>query len=173
MTKSSTKELFTPLDNSKRVFCSKNRLFETPGLIESNLPEFDLFFDIVERLEEEAIEVMTETMEKYMSKTRRDYGPGVTRPKIDDANEYVEKVLEIVDLFYIQNITQDQIMLRVFPVSLTGAASRWLRNEPAGSILTVEVLKTKFLSKYCLPARTAKKIEEINNFKQEPNESLF
>ncbi|GJS96050.1 hypothetical protein Tco_0803018 [Tanacetum coccineum] len=48
----------------------------------------------------------------------------------EDANEHIEKVLEIVDLFHIPEVTQDQIMLRVFPMSLTGAASRWLRNEP-------------------------------------------
>ncbi|GJY70490.1 reverse transcriptase domain-containing protein [Tanacetum coccineum] len=100
---------------------------------------------------------MTETMEKYMSKTRGNYGSGVIRPKINDkthfdlkgqylkelhkntfsgsehkdANEYIEKVLEIVDLFHIPEVTQDQVMLRVFPMSLTGAASRWLRNEPS------------------------------------------
>ncbi|GKA57073.1 hypothetical protein Tco_0756261, partial [Tanacetum coccineum] len=84
---------------------------------------------------------MAETMEQYMSKTRGDYGSGITRPKIDgnahfelkgqflkelrdntfsgseheDANEHIKKVLEIVDLFHIPNITQDQIMLRAFP----------------------------------------------------------
>nr|GEW49320.1 hypothetical protein [Tanacetum cinerariifolium] len=31
----------------------------------------------------------------------------------------------------------------------------------------------KFLNKYCPPARTAKKMEEINNFQQESDESLF
>ncbi|GJU10069.1 putative reverse transcriptase domain-containing protein [Tanacetum coccineum] len=88
------------------------------------------------------------TMEQYMSKTQADYGSGVARPKIEekdsfelkgqllkelrdntfsgsdheDANEHIEKVLEIVDLFHIPNITVDQVMLRVFPMSLTGAA---------------------------------------------------
>ncbi|GKF72087.1 reverse transcriptase domain-containing protein, partial [Tanacetum coccineum] len=61
-------------------------------------------------------------------------------------------------------------MLRAFPVSLTGAAIHWLRNEPAGSILTWEVLKSKFLSNYCPPVRTAKKMEKINNFQQELDE---
>ncbi|GJZ48653.1 hypothetical protein Tco_0602485 [Tanacetum coccineum] len=77
---------------------------------------------------------MAETMERYMSKTRADYGSGVARPKIEDkdnfelkgqflkelhtntfsgsdyenANEHIEKVLEIVDLFHIPNITIDQ-----------------------------------------------------------------
>ncbi|GKB50157.1 hypothetical protein Tco_0900910 [Tanacetum coccineum] len=142
---------------------------------------------------------MAETMEQYMSKTRADYGSGIIRPKIEDkdsfelkgqflkelrdntfsgsdhedANEHIEKVLEIVDLFYISNITIDQVMLRAFPMYLTRAASRWLRNKPSGSIITWEDLKTKFLSKYCPPARIAKKMEEINNFQQEPDKNLY
>ncbi|GJS85723.1 hypothetical protein Tco_0752264 [Tanacetum coccineum] len=142
---------------------------------------------------------MVETMEQYMSKTRADYGSGVARPKIkdkdnfelkgqflkelrtntfsgsdhEDANEHIEKVLEIVDLFHIPNITIDQVMLRAFPMYLTGAASRWLRNEPTGSITTWDGLKTKILNKYFLLARTAKKMEEINNFQQEPDENLY
>ncbi|GKE40916.1 hypothetical protein Tco_1464321 [Tanacetum coccineum] len=39
----------------------------------------------------------------------------------EDANEHIEKVLEIVDLFHIPNITIDQVMLRAFPMYLTGA----------------------------------------------------
>ncbi|GKC11053.1 hypothetical protein Tco_1007835 [Tanacetum coccineum] len=142
---------------------------------------------------------MAETMKQYMSKTRADYGSGVARPKIEDkdnfelkgqflkelrtnnfsgldhedANEHIEKVLKIVDLFHIPNITIDQVMLRAFPMSLAGAASRWLRNKPSGSSTTWEDLKTKLLSKYCPPARTAKKMEEINNFQQEPDENLY
>ncbi|GKF90405.1 hypothetical protein Tco_0274106 [Tanacetum coccineum] len=58
-------------------------------------------------------------------------------------------------------------------MSLIGAASHWLRNKPSGSIKTWEYLKTKFLSKYCPPALTAKKMEEINNFQQEPDETLY
>ncbi|GKE98196.1 hypothetical protein Tco_0021547, partial [Tanacetum coccineum] len=50
----------------------------------------------------------------------------------EDANEHIEKVLEIVDLFHIPNITIDQVMLKSFPMSLTGAASHWLRNKPYG-----------------------------------------
>ncbi|GJS46538.1 hypothetical protein Tco_0596659 [Tanacetum coccineum] len=91
----------------------------------------------------------------------------------EDAKEHIKKVLEIVDLLHIPNITQDQVMLRAFPMSLTGAASRWLRNEPSGSITTWETLKDKFLSKYCPPAQTAKKMEEINNFQQDPDETLY
>ncbi|GKD83396.1 retrovirus-related pol polyprotein from transposon TNT 1-94 [Tanacetum coccineum] len=91
----------------------------------------------------------------------------------EDANEHIEKVLEIVNLFHVPDITVDQLMLQVFPISLTGAVSRWLRNEPTGLIKTWEDLKTKFLNKYCPRGRTAKKMEEINNFQQEPDETLY
>ncbi|GJZ66051.1 retrovirus-related pol polyprotein from transposon TNT 1-94 [Tanacetum coccineum] len=64
-------------------------------------------------------------------------------------------------------------MLRAFPMSLTRAASRWLRNKPSGSITTWEDLKTKFLSKYYPPTCTVKKMEEINNFQQEPDQNLY
>ncbi|GKC78948.1 hypothetical protein Tco_1129722 [Tanacetum coccineum] len=154
---------------------------------------------VTEYSEEEEAEAMAEIIEQYKSKTRTDYGSGVARPKIDnkdqfelkgqflkelrentfscsdneDANENIEKVLEIVNLFHVLNITKDQLMLRVFPISLTGAASRWLRNEPTGSIKTWKDLKTKFLNKYFPPGRTAKKMEEINNFQQKPDETLY
>ncbi|GKA02467.1 putative reverse transcriptase domain-containing protein [Tanacetum coccineum] len=58
-------------------------------------------------------------------------------------------------------------------VTQFGGVTRWLRNEPTGLIKTWKDLKTKFLNKYCPPGRTAKKIEEINNFQQESDETLF
>ncbi|GJU41298.1 hypothetical protein Tco_1194255 [Tanacetum coccineum] len=57
----------------------------------------------------------------------------------EDANEHIEKVLEIVDLFHVPNITVDQLMLQVFPISLNGAASRWLRNEPTGGDFVLDL----------------------------------
>ncbi|GKA62056.1 putative reverse transcriptase domain-containing protein [Tanacetum coccineum] len=47
------------------------------------------------------------------------------------------------------------------------------KNDQLDSIKTWEDLKTKFLNKYCPPGRTAKKMEEINNFQQEPDETLY
>ncbi|GJT30107.1 retrovirus-related pol polyprotein from transposon TNT 1-94 [Tanacetum coccineum] len=171
-------ELFTPYKEPEREFLSSRRHFKTLSLDELRSPDFNLLFD-QEYSEEEEEEAMAETMEQYMSKTRTDYGSGELRENTfsgsdnEDANEHIEKVLKIVDLFHVPNITVDQLMLQVFPISLTGAASRWLRNEPTGSIKTWEDLKTKFLNKYCPPGRTAKKMEEINNFQQEPDETLF
>ncbi|GJV38224.1 hypothetical protein Tco_1410701 [Tanacetum coccineum] len=133
------------------------KFFKTPSFDELSSPEFDLFSDLEEHSEEEVTETMTKTMEEYMCKTRGNYRSGVTRPKIDakdhfelkgqflkelrdntfsgsdheDEDKHIEKVLKIVDVFLIPNITQDQIMLQAFPMSLTGAACRWLRNKPS------------------------------------------
>ncbi|GJY70367.1 retrovirus-related pol polyprotein from transposon TNT 1-94 [Tanacetum coccineum] len=168
MTRSLTKELFTPFKDPEREFRSSRKHFKTLSLDESRSPNFDLFSDQEEYSEEEVGETMMETMEQCMSKTRVDYGSGVARPKIEDKDRFelkgrggpISKELH-------------QVMIRAFPMSLTGAASRWLRNKPSGSITTWKDLKTKFLSKYCPPARTAKKIEEINNFQQEPNKNHY
>ncbi|GJZ14543.1 retrovirus-related pol polyprotein from transposon TNT 1-94 [Tanacetum coccineum] len=189
-------------DNQSGTLLHRNphthRHLKTLSLDELRSLDFNLLSN-EEYSEEEEEEEMTETMEQYMSKTRPDYGSGVARPKIDnkdqfelkgqflkelrentfsgseneDANEHIEKVLKIVDLFHVPNIIVDQLMLRVFPIYLTRVATRWLRNEPTFSIKTWEDLKTKFLNKYCPPGQTAKKMEEINNFQQEPDETLY
>ncbi|GJS75760.1 hypothetical protein Tco_0725641 [Tanacetum coccineum] len=136
MTRSSTNELFTPYKEPEREFRSSRRHFKTLSLDELRSPDFNLLSD-QEYSEEEEAEAMAETMEQYMSKTRTDYGSGVARPKIkekdsfelkgqflkelrentfsgsdnEDANEHIEKVLEIIDLFHVPNITVDQLML--------------------------------------------------------------
>ncbi|GKE66281.1 hypothetical protein Tco_1520442 [Tanacetum coccineum] len=138
MTRSSNKELVTRYKEPKRVLHSTRKLFKTLSLDYSSSPEFDLFSDPEDQCEEEVTEAITEpTMEEYMTNTREDHGWGITRPKIDDkahfklkgqflkelrdntfsgsdnedANEHIEKFLEIVDLFHIHNVSQDQIML--------------------------------------------------------------
>ncbi|GJT73766.1 hypothetical protein Tco_1033052 [Tanacetum coccineum] len=173
ITRSSTKKLFTPFEDPEQEFCSSRKLFKRLSLDESSSPEFDLFSDLEEHSEEEIAETMTKTMKNTCARSEELRDNTFSGSDHEDANEHIEKFLEIVDLFHIPGITQDQIMLRAFPISLTGAASRWLMNEPSGTILNWETLKKKFLSKYCPPARTAKKIEEINNFQQEPDETLY
>ncbi|GJV32493.1 DNA-directed DNA polymerase [Tanacetum coccineum] len=117
------------------------------------LDDFDrqrCMMDLIKTVKKGMIQQVQEGYDlQYMSKTQTDYGSGVARPKIEekdsfelkgqfikelrentfsgsdneDANEHIEKVLKIVDLFHVPNITVDQLMLRVFPISLTGATS--------------------------------------------------
>nr|GEX69560.1 putative reverse transcriptase domain-containing protein [Tanacetum cinerariifolium] len=92
------------------------------------------------------------TMEQYLTLTRRNQEPGVVRPEIrdnvnfeiksqfmrelredtfsgnknDDAHKHIEQVLDIVIFFNILGVTLDVAMLRVFPITLTGAAKKWV-----------------------------------------------
>ncbi|GKE64686.1 hypothetical protein Tco_1518847, partial [Tanacetum coccineum] len=159
MTRSSTKELFTPFKDPKREFRSSRKLLK-------RLTDYGSGIARLKIDEKDSFELKGQFLKELRDKT---FGGS----DHEDANEHIKKVFEIVDLFHIPNITQDQVMLRAFPMSLTGAASRCLRNKPSGSITTWEDLKTKFLSKYCPPTRTSKKMEEIKNFQQEPDETLY
>nr|GEW04363.1 hypothetical protein [Tanacetum cinerariifolium] len=100
---------------------------------------------------------MAETMEQYMSKTRADNGSGVARLKIKD-----------VDSFELKGQFLKELRSNTFSSSDQEDA-----NEHIEKVLEIEDLKTKFLSKYCPSARTAKKMEEINNFQQKLDETLY
>ncbi|GJY71775.1 DNA-binding pseudobarrel domain-containing protein [Tanacetum coccineum] len=112
------------------------------------------------------------TMEQYLALTRGNQAPGVVKPEIggnvnfeiksqfmrelredtfsgnknDDAHEHVERVLDIVSLFNIPGVSHDAVMLRVFPITLTGAAKRWVDRLPLGPSIPGTSLK-KPLSK--------------------------
>ncbi|GJX22948.1 reverse transcriptase domain-containing protein [Tanacetum coccineum] len=64
-------------------------------------------------------------------------------------------------------------MLTIFPKNLTRATKRWIKSEPSGTITTWDILKDNFHAKYFSPSKTARQIEEIHNFKQEVDETLF
>ncbi|GKB43839.1 hypothetical protein Tco_0888781 [Tanacetum coccineum] len=111
------------------------------------------------------------TVEQYLALTRGNQAPDVVKPEIggnvnfkiksqfmrelredtlsgnknDDAHEHVERVLDIVSLFNILGVSHDVVMLSVFLITLTGAAKRWV----------------------------AKQLEEIRNFKQEGDKTLY
>ncbi|GKA30510.1 hypothetical protein Tco_0716815 [Tanacetum coccineum] len=84
---------------------------------------------------------------QFMRELREDTFSG---NKNDDAYEHVEIFLDIINLFNIPGVTHDAVLLRVFPITLTGAAKR-----------------------YCPPSKMAKQLEEIHNFKQEGDETLY
>ncbi|GKE06264.1 hypothetical protein Tco_1398282 [Tanacetum coccineum] len=130
------------------------------------------------------VDISALTIEQYIALIPDDIKPGIVNPKIgddvefeinanfmrelgrkrfgtndEDAYEHVRTVLEIVDLFHFPEVTHDAIMLRVFPITLKGRALRWKLEE--------------FIWRYCHPFITAKKLEEIRNFKQERDETLY
>nr|GEV57377.1 hypothetical protein [Tanacetum cinerariifolium] len=65
--------------------------------------------------------------------------------KNDDAHDHVERVLDIVSLFNIPGVTHDAVMLRVFPITLTGAAKRWVDRLSPGTIDSWDLLMKAFI----------------------------
>ncbi|GJS59950.1 retrovirus-related pol polyprotein from transposon TNT 1-94 [Tanacetum coccineum] len=55
MTRSSTKEQLSPLENPERVLRSRRKLFDNPSLVESNPQEDDQLSEIEEHIEEEEV----------------------------------------------------------------------------------------------------------------------
>ncbi|GJX28982.1 hypothetical protein Tco_0237061 [Tanacetum coccineum] len=70
-------------------------------------------------------------------------------------------------------ILGDDMMLRIFPLTLAGVAKRWLGRTPSEIIKTWDELKQVFIRRFCPPSVTFKKLGEIHNFKQEEGESLY
>ncbi|GJT66897.1 reverse transcriptase domain-containing protein [Tanacetum coccineum] len=53
------------------------------------------------------------------------------------------------------------------------AAKRWVDRLAPGTINTWDILKKAFIHRYCPHSMTAKQLEDIHNFKQEGDESLY
>ncbi|GJT15786.1 hypothetical protein Tco_0874492 [Tanacetum coccineum] len=138
-------------------------------------------------------------MKQYLALSRENHAPGLVKPEIEgnvnieiksqfmrelredtfsenkneDANDHVYQVLNIVSLFNILRASQDAVLLRVFPFTLTGAAKRWVARLTPGAVNTWDLLKKAFIQRYCPSSKTAKRLEDIHNFKQEINKSLY
>ncbi|GKB00749.1 hypothetical protein Tco_0828742 [Tanacetum coccineum] len=133
---------------------------------------------------------MTETMEQYMSKTRGDYGSGVTRPRInqdthfelkgkflkelcdntfsgsehEDANKHIEKVLEIVDLFTSQKTkstkTSDGLAAIQAQLNNLGREIKKVNEKVYSAQVGCELCKGPHYTKDCLQKEEEKTLEE-------------
>ncbi|GKD20855.1 ribonuclease H-like domain-containing protein [Tanacetum coccineum] len=143
------------------------------------------------------VDINTLTMEQYLALIQDNIRPSVVKPEIgddveleinnnfmrelrrglfkgtddEDAHKHVRRVLEIADLFHFPGVTHDVVMLRVFPITLTGANLEMENRLSAGSITTWDLLEKAFIRKYYPPFKTAKQLEEIR--KQDMDETLY
>ncbi|GKC49466.1 hypothetical protein Tco_1072211 [Tanacetum coccineum] len=122
-------------------------------------------------------EINNLTMEQYLALTRWNQAPGMVKPEIGGNVNFeiksqfmreiggnVKRVLDIVSLFNIPGVSHDAVMLCVFPITLNGAAKRWVDRLPPETINSWDLFKKVFIQRYCLPSKTAKQLEEICNF---------
>nr|GEY73080.1 reverse transcriptase domain-containing protein [Tanacetum cinerariifolium] len=73
----------------------------------------------------------------------------------------------------VNGVTDDALCLYLFSYSLTHHATAWFDRLPRNSINTFEQMGKLYLGKYFPPSMVTKLINEITNFRQRPDESLF
>nr|GEZ56602.1 reverse transcriptase domain-containing protein [Tanacetum cinerariifolium] len=91
----------------------------------------------------------------------------------DDANKHLDKFLHVTQSIKVNGVTDDALRLYLFPHSLTNHDTAWFDRLPRNSITTFEQMAKMFLGKYFLPSMVTKLRNEITNFCQRPDESLF
>nr|GEZ88696.1 reverse transcriptase domain-containing protein [Tanacetum cinerariifolium] len=91
----------------------------------------------------------------------------------DDANKYLDKFLHVTQSIKVNVVTNDALRLYLFSHSLTHHAIAWFDRLPRNSINTFEQMAKMFLGKYFPHSIVTKLRNEITNFRQRPDESLF
>nr|GEV87394.1 reverse transcriptase domain-containing protein [Tanacetum cinerariifolium] len=91
----------------------------------------------------------------------------------DDANKHLDKFLHVTQSIKVNGVTDDALRLYLFPFSLTHHAIAWFDHLLRNSINTFEQIAKMFLRKYFPPSMVTKLRNEITNFRQRPDESLF
>nr|GFA66013.1 reverse transcriptase domain-containing protein [Tanacetum cinerariifolium] len=91
----------------------------------------------------------------------------------DDANKHLDKFLHVTQSIKVNGVIDDALRMYLFPHSLTHHATAWFDCLPRNSINTFEQMAKIFLGKYFPPFMVTKLRNEITNFRQRPDESLF
>nr|GEU81474.1 reverse transcriptase domain-containing protein [Tanacetum cinerariifolium] len=91
----------------------------------------------------------------------------------DNANKHLDKFLHVTQSIKVNGVTDDALHLYLFPHSLTHHATDWFDRLPRNSISTFEQMAKMFIGKYFPPSMMTKLRNEITNFRQHPDESLF
>nr|GEV44058.1 hypothetical protein [Tanacetum cinerariifolium] len=91
----------------------------------------------------------------------------------DDANKHLDKFLHVTQSIKVNGVTDYALRLYLFPHSSTHHATAWFDCLPRNSINTFEQMAKMFLGKYFPPSMVTKLRNEITNFRQRPDESLF
>ncbi|GJR73437.1 reverse transcriptase domain-containing protein [Tanacetum coccineum] len=94
-------------------------------------------------------------------------GPG------DDANKHLDKFLHVTQSMKVNRVSDDALSLYLFPYSLQHRTAEWFDHLPRNTITTFDQMAKIFLRKYFPPSMVTKLRNDIINFRQEPDESLF
>nr|GEW35858.1 reverse transcriptase domain-containing protein [Tanacetum cinerariifolium] len=91
----------------------------------------------------------------------------------DDANKHLDKFFHVTQSIKVNGLIDDALCLYLFLHYLTHHATAWFNRLSRNSINTFEQMAKMFLGKYFPPFMVTKVRNEITNFLQRPDESLF
>nr|GEX92638.1 reverse transcriptase domain-containing protein [Tanacetum cinerariifolium] len=111
------------------------------------------------------------TLEELCQPTLNSQGEPIA-PIAIQATNFVPKN-DMIQQHKVNRVSDDTIRLYLFPHSLTHHATAWFDCLPRNSITTFEQMDIMFLGKYFLPSMVTKLRNEITNFRQCLDESLF
>nr|GEV38294.1 reverse transcriptase domain-containing protein [Tanacetum cinerariifolium] len=161
-TRSSARNLFPPLDNPELTIRRRSRT--DPTLLNnsemaaegpSDLPVPDL-----------------RTTEELCQPSLNGWG-GPIAPIAIQATNFGLKNDMILQSIKVNGVTDDALRLYLFSHFLTHHATTWFDCLPRNSINTFEQMAKLFLGKYFPPSMVTKLRNEITNFRQHHDESLF
>nr|GEU41392.1 reverse transcriptase domain-containing protein [Tanacetum cinerariifolium] len=154
-TRSSARNLFSPLDNIELTIQRRSRV--DPTLLND--------FEMATNGNGDPQVPDLRTMEELCQPTLNGRG--------DDANKHLDKFLHVTQSIKVNGVTDDALRMYLFPHFLTHHTTTWFDRLPRNSINTFEQMAKMFLRKYFPPSMVTKLRNEINNFRQRPDESLF
>ena len=87
--------------------------------------------------------------------------------------KHLDKFFTVTQSMKQNGVTEDGLRLYLFPYSLTHHATAWFDHLPKNLIHSFDEMVSKFLAKYFPPSMVTKLRNDICNFRQRPDESLF
>nr|GEV48085.1 reverse transcriptase domain-containing protein [Tanacetum cinerariifolium] len=93
--------------------------------------------------------------------------------KVYEAKTIKSSIDEPPESIKVNGVTDDALRMYIFPHSLTHHATAWFDRLPRNSINTFKQMAKNFLGKYFPPSMVTKLKNEITNFHQPLDESLF
>nr|GEW65850.1 hypothetical protein [Tanacetum cinerariifolium] len=157
-TRSSARNIFPPLDNPELTIRRRSRA--DPTLLND--------FEMAAEENGDPPVPNLRTIEELFQNSCQFHGLSG-----DNANKHLDKFLHVTQNIKVNGVTDDALRLYLFPHSLTHHAITWFDRLPRNSINTFEQMAKMFPEKYFPPFMVNKLRNEISNFRQHPDESLF
>ncbi|XP_074283546.1 uncharacterized protein LOC141608093 [Silene latifolia] len=92
--------------------------------------------------------------------------------KSEDAHQNLKTFKEKAGSIKHNGVTEEQILLVLFPITLKDNAKKWLNSHESGTFTTWEALSKAFINKFYPPSKTARIRHKIQTFKQRLMETL-